>query len=122
MKRSCEEDRYTLNLSMRRCAIENFREMHLIDVEMAKEEIDRFEKGLEQRVRQMENDDSVLLIRNKGHEVSALMREVYMWYQRDNEEALRKCDIVDIGESRKYSEEHTLVCREISSIVHPTRR
>ena len=35
--------------------MESFREMDLIDVEMAKEEIDRFEKGLEQRVRQMES-------------------------------------------------------------------
>ena len=60
--------------------MENFREMDLIDAERAKEEIDRFEKGLEQRVRQMENDDSVPLPRDKGHEVSALMREVYMWH------------------------------------------
>ena len=64
-------------------------------------------------------DDSAPLIRDKGHEVSALMREVFRWHRKDYEEALRKYDIVDMDESRKYSEEQTLVWREISSIVHP---
>ena len=62
-------------------SMESFREMNLIDVEMAKEEINRFEKGLEQRVRQMENarkDDSAPLIRDKGHEVApeGLVQEI----------------------------------------------
>jgi hypothetical protein len=60
---------------------------------MAKEEIDRFEKGLKQRVGRMEiigKDDSVPLIRDKGYNLSALTRDVYTWHRWDYENNLRK--------------------------------
>lgn len=102
--------------------MDKFRKIDLIDVEMAKEEIDRFEKGLERRIRRMQNtrkDDSVPLIRDKGHRLSVLMRDVYMWHRRDYEESLTRYDIVDKNESKTQSEDHTLAWREIISIVHP---
>ena len=66
--------------STRRCAMDNFRKMDIIDVGMAKEEIDRFENSLEQRVGRMEmkgENNSVSLIKDKGYKLSVLMKDVY---------------------------------------------
>lgn len=63
--------------------------------------------------------DTVPLIRDKGHKLSGLMRDVYMRHRKDYEESLRRYDIVDKDESRTHNEEHTLAWGEISSIVHP---
>ena len=68
--------------STRRCAMDNFRKMDIIDVGMAKDENNRFEKGLEQRVGRMEmkgKNDSVSLIRDKGYKLSVLIKDVYEW-------------------------------------------
>ena len=62
--------------------MDNFRKMDIIDAGMAKEEIDRFEKGLEQRAGRMEmkgKNDSVSLIRDKGYKLSVLINDVYEW-------------------------------------------
>ena len=102
--------------------MDNFRKMDIIDVEMAKEEIDRFVKGLERRVGRMEmkvTDDLAPLIRDKGYKLSALMNDVYEWHRCDYESRLRKYDIVDKDVSRTRSEEQTIAWREISSIVYP---
>ena len=102
--------------------MDNFRTMDIIDVGMAKEEIDRFEKGLERRVGRMEmkgKDDLAPLIRDKGYKLSALMKGVYEWHRCDYETRLRKYDIVDKDVSRTRSDEQTLAWREISSIVYP---
>lgn len=66
--------------------MDNFRKMDIIDVEMAKEEIDRFVEDLERRVGRMEmkgTDDWALLIRDKGYKLSALMKDVYEWHRCD---------------------------------------
>lgn len=121
MKRSCKEDPGVLAWSMRRCAMDNFRKIGIIDVEMAKGEIDRFEKGLEQRVGRMERigpNDLVPLIRDKGYKLSALMKDVYEWHRCDYEKKLRKYDIGDKDVSRTRTDEQTLMWREISSIVY----
>lgn len=82
--------------------------MDIIDVEMVKEEIDCFVKGLEWCIGWMEMkviDDLVLLIRDKGYKFFVLMKDVYEWYWCDYELRLRKYDIVDKDVLRIYSEE-----------------